>query len=596
MGKRWELKPSIDLEFQKKFPEINPAVLQLLYNRGIKSQKQIDEFLNPDYSHDIHDPFLFKDMNKAVGRIFTAIKNKEKIAINGDYDCDGVTGTVVLYNVLKEIGASDIEIYIPHRELEGYGLHLDTVEELNKKGITLIITVDCGISNKREIELANKYGIDVIITDHHHEPPELPKAYAIINPQIEKDAYPFKNLAGVGVAFKVSQALIRKNQMDIEEPGDDYWEAYEKWMLDLVAIGTVADSMDLVGENRTLVKYGLLVLNKTKRLGLLELIKIAGLEKNNVFKNGGEELPSDKEREKYGLKYGLSTYSIGFQIAPRINAAGRMDHANIAFKLLTSISQQEAKRVAYELQKKNQDRQQLTDRIITEIREKIQSQKDEKILFAIGNDWPVGIIGLVAGRIADEFYRPTIIITQVNSHLDGSGRSIPEFNVIEPLDKISNLFERYGGHAAACGFTLKDKDVLPEFMKKMKGFAEKELKGKDLTATLEIDARIKLDDVNWDLYEGIEKFEPFGQSNPRPFFLGKELEIFNIDKVGSEGKHLRLMVGDGGIMRKMIGFGIGKKFDKIKAGDKVDIVFEVSVNEWNGERELQLKIVDMKVV
>lgn len=595
MQKRWETKPLLDFDFKNNFPQIHPIILQLLHNRAMTSQKQIDEFLNPDYSHDIHDPFLFKDMEKAVSRIVEAIKNNEKIVIHGDYDCDGVTGSVVMYNTLKEIGAKDLEIYIPHRELEGYGLHVDTIKELKVKGVSLIITVDCGISNKIEVEMANENKIDVIITDHHHEPPQLPPAYATINPHLSSDNYPFKNLAGVGVAFKVCQALIKKNQMQIKDDKENYWEAFEKWMLDLVAIGTVADGMILNGENRTLTKFGLVVLNKTKRPGLLELIKVAGLQKNNVYKNGGAELPDGKDKDRYKLIYSLSTYSIGFQIAPRINAAGRMDHANIAFKLLTSISREEAGQIAMQLNRKNQERQMLTEKILNEIRDKVESQKDSTIIFALGNDWPLGIVGLIAGKVCDEYHRPTVVITQANGKWDGSGRSIPEFDIIEALEKVNKYFERYGGHPGACGFSLVDKDILPEFMADMKKMASEQLDGKELMPVLEIDAQVKLDDVNWDLYDGICQFEPFGEGNPKPLFMAKDLEVILVEKCGAENQHLRLIVGDGGIKRKMIGFNITKKFDKIKPGDKVDIVFDLGANEWNGDKELQLKIVDLKI-
>jgi len=570
MIKKWVIAPKIENDFAKRFPEINPAVLQLIYSRGLDTQEKIDEFLNPDYSQDIFDPFLFKDMEKAVKRIFKAIKKKEKICVHGDYDADGVSASALLVNILNEFGA-DARVYIPHRELEGYGLNIETIKYLSEEGINLIITVDCGIGNLEEVKLAKKMGMDVIITDHHLELEELPKADAIIDPHINGEKYPWKYLSGVGVAFKLASALIKENK---KEKIIDLVEGYEKWFLDLVAIGTIADCVPILGENRTLVKYGLIVFKKTKRLGIRKLVE----------KMGGELSKIDVS-------------AISFQFCPRINAAGRMDHANSAYELLMAGSEEEADKLAERLCQNNVDRQKLTDKIIKEAKKQIGPvDKSRKILFALGDDWPLGIAGLVAGKISEEFHRPVFINTKTKGAIAGSGRSIEGFNITEALEKIPTKLSRFGGHEQACGFELENSNDYAKFIKDMEQIAQ-EIKDEDLKPSLFIDSEVKLEDVNWQLFEDIEKFKPFGQDNRKPKFIAKNLHITNLEKVGQDGKHLRIMVNHNTpAIRKTIGFGIGNFWgNKLKAGNKIDMVFEVDVNEWNGHRELQLKIIDLRL-
>jgi len=431
MDKKWVLAKPISLEFQKKFPEVPNLILQLLFNRGLKQQKQIDAFLNPDYGQDVLDPFLFPDMEKAVERIYQAVANKEKITIHGDYDADGVSSTVLIADILQQLKV-DFNIYIPHRDKEGYGLNKKTVNYLAEKKTNLIITVDCAISNYEEVELAKAKGIDVIITDHHSSPPKLPKAFAIINPKVEKCNYSFQGLSGVGVAFKLAQAVIAKDKNNVFAPG------YEKWLLDLVAIGTVADVMPLLEENRALVKYGLIVLNKTRRKGLKALAEKAG-----VFPVKEKDL--------------INSENIGYVLAPRINAAGRMDHANTAYELLVSDKSQEISELVDNLEKTNQQRQRLTEKIMTEIRSQIKDVDKEYIIIASGKDWPLGVIGLAAGRIKDEYNRPVLIISKQAKKTVGSGRSIDEFNLIADLGELESYFDTYGGHPGAAGFSLKSK-------------------------------------------------------------------------------------------------------------------------------------------
>ena len=568
MEKTWKIAPLVPSELKNKFPEINPIVLQLLINRKIDTQEKIDRFLNPDYGTDLHDPFLFSQMEKAVTRILAAIENKEKIIVYGDYDADGVTSSAVMMETLKSFEA-DVDIYIPYREKEGYGLNREAVSSLIKAGAQLIITVDCGISNKAEVELAMSQNVDVIITDHHHGPKELPEAYATINPNVAGENYPFKSLTGCGVAFKVVQALLlQQNKFKIKQLP----EGFEKWLLDLVAIGTVADIQPLLDENRIFVKYGLVVFNKTKRLGLSELFKSLG---------NRTEVVDEKV--------------IGWQIAPRINAAGRLNHASTSYELLTTNDINQAKSLTVELSATNQERRKITDQIRKEALKIIGPVQNQKILIAVGDNWPTGVVGLVAGRIADTFHRPTLIISHFNGEIIGSARSIAEFNIIEAIGHSSDFLVKFGGHPQAAGFTVKDDQSLSGFIEKITALAEEKLQGKDIAPILEIEAAIDLEEVDWDLFEDLEKFEPFGDSNPKPKFVSTGLTVIEHHKVGKDETHMRLMVTHKTpTVRKTIGFSLGEWCDKLKRGDKVDAVFEVDVNQWNGNRELQLRLIDIK--
>ena len=565
--KNWQILPQITEDFSAKFPEINPVILQLLFNRDLDNQEKIDQFLNPDYGSDLYDPFLFSEMEKVVKRIFLAIEKQEKIVVYGDYDADGVCSSVVMVETLKNFGAQ-VEVYIPFRETEGYGLNLAAAKELINQGVNLVITVDCGISNKNEVELLNQGGVDVIITDHHHQPLELPKAFAIINQNLTREKYPFKKLAGCGVAFKVVQGLITKQA---EYKIKQLPEGFEKWLLDLVAIGTIADLQPLLGENRVLVKYGLVVLNKTKRLGILKLIEKIG---NHVTV--------------------IDERMVGWQISPRLNAAGRLNHASSAYQLLLTENAAEADQLAIEINQTNQQRQQITDKINLEAKEKIGKVDKQKILIVVGENWPTGVVGLVAGRLTDNHHLPSLVISRYNGEIIGSGRSIAEFNLIEAIQKCDECLSRYGGHGQAAGFTLKDEKFLAKFIEKITKLAETKLKEKELKPILEIDSEINLNQLDWQLVEEIEKFIPYGEENPKPKFLIKDLTIIDCQLVGQDGKHLRLTIGDDQISKKAIGFSFGEWFSRIKKGDKIDLISEIEINEWNGNRELQLKIVDLR--
>lgn len=620
MQKRWLTNKKYSQKYSQKFPEFSQIVLQLLWDRNLKTQTQVDEFFNPDYEADLYDPYLMKDMQKTVERIYKALKSEEKILVYGDYDVDGITASLVMVNILTEIKVAMnglkkekareyIGIYIPDRELEGYGLNKKAIRKIKTDGYKLIVTVDCGISNFNSVELANKSGVDVIITDHHYPPEKIPNALAIVNPKQKDCQYPFQELAGVGVAFKVAQALLKKmetKKICFKKP---LTLGFEKWLLDLVALGTVADCVNLIGENRTLVKYGLLVINKTKRVGIKKLILVSGLtvrENGNVTK-----------------KKVIDTGAISFILAPRLNAAGRMDHANTSYCLLNSEMENEleAEKLALLLEKNNRDRQYLTEKIIGEIRDKVGKYDKNlpKVIIESDKNWKIGIVGLVAGKLADEYSRPFLILREKDDENAGSGRSIPKFNLVEAIEKCKDLLIEFGGHSQAAGLKIKNEN-LAKFKKKLNRFADQVLREEDLTPVIKIDCQLEHNQINWQLIDEIEKFKPFGFGNRAPVFLAKRLEVHEIRTVGTNDAHLKICFKatpksntenqlDSNSEKKeqlkyfsAIGFRLGQlakempnKKPGLRWGDFVDVVFQLEINEWNGNRELQMNVFDLKL-
>ncbi|MDD5039732.1 MAG: single-stranded-DNA-specific exonuclease RecJ [Patescibacteria group bacterium] len=563
MKRTWLVAKPISDSVRARFAEVDPIIVQLLHNRGFTTQTAIDEFLNPDYGQDLHDPFVFKDMARAVSRIFAAIEKREVITVYGDYDADGVSASIIMVSTLRKLGA-DVNIYIPHRQSEGYGLNVKTVDDLARSGTKLIVTVDCGIANKLEIERANTKGVDVVVTDHHEQPPELPPAYAIINPHLDQETYPFRELSGAGVAFKVVQALLARDGATRVPAG------FEKWLLDIVAIGTIGDCVPIIGENRTLARYGLVVLRKTKRHGLQAIARSARLDIATVDTNG-----------------------VSFSIVPRLNAAGRMHHANIAYELLMTEDASVAADAAAGLERTNQQRQRLTETMVAESRKQIGSVGTSRLLSAIGDGWQAGVVGLVAGKLADEFQRPVLIMGRHHGEVIGSGRSIEKFDITKALIECREYLVRFGGHAEACGFTLQAGKVAA-FLKKMVAIANREIRETDMVKRIMIDAAVPLDAMTWDLVTKLQDFEPFGIGNHQPRFVAYKLTIAEMHAVGKDGKHLRFVLQDGATSRKFIAFGFGKRWcDALSIGDTVDVVFEISFNEWNGSRELQLKVIDI---
>ncbi len=605
MQKRWKLNRKYPAHFEKDFPEYSPLLLQLLWDRGLRDQTAIDEFFNPDYESDLFDPFLMKDMAKATERIFRALEGEEKILVYGDYDVDGVTSSAVLTNTLTELkrvlrnlsaarAREYLDIYIPDREKEGYGITEQALVEIKRRRPDLIITVDCGVSNVQCVEAINALGIDIIITDHHHVPETRPAAYAILNPKQSDCPYPTKQLAGVGVAFKLAQGLLRKLETERPDKFSHLRPGFEKWLLDLVALGTVADCVDLLGENRTLTKYGLLVLNKTQRTGVRKLVATAGLEtrENGNFVKGKI----------------INAVHISFNLAPRLNAAGRMAHANAAYKLLMTEDAQEAEELALKLEKSNQTRQRLTDKMMEEIRARLQKRKElPKVVVEKGEDWKIGLVGLVAGKLTEEFSRPFLILRQdEDGSCAGSGRSIPAFNLIEAIEQCAPLLKQFGGHAQAAGVKLK-KRSFKKFQAQMNEIAEQSLGEEDMIPTLSIDAQVEAPDINWELVDQLEKFAPFGFANRKPTFLVKGLEVHEVKTVGSKKDHLRATLKTAlpnGMSKYFpaIGFRLGHLLEEmpesehgLRWGDRVDVVFQPEINEWNGNRELQLNVLDLKL-
>lgn len=562
--RRWVVKDPVPQEILNQFPEVPALAVTLAHHRGIATEEEIEAFLNPEYRIHQHDPYLFVDMRKAVDRIVRAISNNERIVIHGDYDADGVCGSAVLYTTLRALKAN-VEVYLPHRDTEGYGLNMNTVQTLQDTGTRLIITVDCGISNVAEVEKAVELGMDVIVTDHHSEPPSLPKgALAILNPKVSTETYPFKFLAGVGVAFKLSQALITHF---------DLGEAFEKWLLDLVAISTVTDFVSLTGENRVFEKYGLVVLRKNKRLGLQKWFEVTSID------------PSTAD-----------TGTIGFKLGPHINAAGRVKHANMAFELLVEEDPVRATELAEELKKTNASRQRISDSMGKEAIVQAEQQKEEFAIVAIGPEWPVGLVGLVAGRISSEYMRPSFVISKSNGTIMGSGRSVEQFNLVEALQSMPELFVKYGGHPQACGFTIKDEASLEQFILRMRERARTQLQGADMRKTVRVESVLRLSDIDWKLFDLLLQCAPYGEGNPEPIFVSEKVMIEELAAIGKTAGHLRLTVSQGASpRRKCIAFGYGELAETLRIGQEIDIAYTVTVNEWNGNRELQLAIKDIHV-
>ena len=600
--KNWQIMPKITNEFIEKYPDLNKHVLQVLFNRGLTESCDIDLFLNSDYEKDTHDPFLFNDMEEIVELIIKHVKEQNKIVIYGDYDADGVTSSAVLHDTLTTLKAR-ADVYIPDRVSEGYGLNKGAIDELIKDDIKLIVTVDGGIRSKEEVEYAKEKGVEVVITDHHVPPSEIPPAplnkggdisglpdCLIINALVENEKYPFKYLSGVGIAFKLAKAIISKAKLS-----DKQKQRLEDRILDLVAIGTVADCVSLLGENRVLVKKGLEILNNTNRIGLQELIKVGQI-------NNGKK---------------LEAWNIGFQIAPRLNAAGRMEHANTALELLITKDKKEAETIARRLNSRNQERQQTTEKIVNQIELSLAPDpsptpssrergaklppttfnKGAKIIIAVtpkDEVWNEGVVGLVAGRISDKYYLPTLVITRGEEGYKGSGRSIEEFNIMEALEECSSLLEKYGGHPMACGFSLKEEN-LEEFKNKMIKIANNKFKDVNLRPKIEIEEEINLDEVSEELIGDIEQFAPFGQDNDRPKFVSRETEIVDIITMGISGQHIKLRIKSEKLgVISAIGFGQAEKWKELRIGDKIDIVYYLEMNEFNGRSDAQMNIVDIK--
>jgi single-stranded-DNA-specific exonuclease len=551
---RWNLLPPVPHQYLVSNSGIPPLIAQLLFNRGLKEPTQLASFLAADQNL-CSSPLLLPDMHQAVARIYQALLSGEPIAIYGDYDADGITATALLVQGLTGLGGNVIP-YIPHRLTEGYGLKTTALENLRQQGIRLVVTVDCGITSLSEVKRARRTGLDIVITDHHTPLPEMPPAVAIVNPKLPGSAYPFTELTGAGVAFKLLQALYQSvgREGELEE------------LVDLAALGTVADVSPLLGENRYLVKEGLMAMNKNPRLGIRALIEQAGL-------SGGS----------------LDAECISWVIAPRLNAAGRLEHAMSSYKLLTTDSPAEARRLARWLEQKNAERQKLTASTLARAREQVLSRGISPLLMASDRDYFIGIAGLVASRLAEEFYRPAVVIKTGEKTSSGSCRSIPEFNIIAALKESQHLLSQFGGHSQAAGFTLPTRN-LPRLEETLVNMATAQLREVDLRPGLDIDAEVTLPSLGGDTFQMTQQLAPFGRGNPFPTYLSRSVEVMDCRTMGNSGEHLRLKLRQDGARWDSVAFRLGNYLADITP--TLDIVYNLEIDRWQGKETLRLNILD----
>lgn len=574
---------------------ISEICASLLYNRGFRDPKEVTSFFNFDDAI-IHSPLLLKDIEKAVARIQKAVENHERIVIFGDYDVDGVTSVTMMYLYLKDLGA-EVSYYIPNRIGEGYGLSSASIELLASYGVSLIITVDTGITAIDEVEFARSLGIDVVVTDHHECHESIPDAVAVINPHRSDCQYPFKSLAGVGVAFKIICAYEAMTFYPKEKESEAIKSIYYRFA-DLAAIGTIADVMPIIDENRMIVKFGLSLIEKTKRVGLLALMEASSLGSNPNVRPVGDAKPRFSKPKKIN-----STY-IGFTIAPRINAAGRISSATRAVELLLTNDTSVAAELAFELCEINYQRQIEENKIAEEAYKKIENELDlskQKVIVIADDEWMQGVVGIVSSKITEKYGLPSILISFDGSiigepsDLDigkGSGRSIKSFNLVEALINCKDLLVKFGGHELAAGLALRRKDV-DKFRDAINEYANSILKEEDLYYKLEADRELTIDDISLDLAKEITKLEPFGNSNPSPSFIIKGLKVQRAYSIGN-GNHSKLILEYNGKTVNTVMFNKSHFLLRINEGDVVDIMFNLDVNVFNNVESAQLIIQDIK--
>ncbi len=559
MNLKWEFS-NTDLELAQKIASkynISNLLAKILVNKQIIVDEQINQFLNPT-RNDFHDPYDMPDMGKAVERIIKAIETNEKVCIYGDYDADGITSTTVLKKYLLDRGL-DCGYYIPNRIEEGYGLNLKAIETIYNQGYTLIITVDCGISSVKEVDYAKSLGMDVIVTDHHEPQGQIPECIAVIDCKRKDNKYECPHLAGVGVAFKLTQAISQKLNLDEKE--------HLKY-LDIVCIGTISDIVPLVDENRVIAKLGLKLVGQTRNPGLKELINSCGYKE-------------------------INSMAVSFGIAPRINACGRMGHEKDAIELFLTDDIIEAKKITEKLNNYNRERQDIEKSIFEEVLQIIKEKHlDKKNAIVVGKDnWHHGVIGIVSSKITDMYYKPSILVCFDGEEGNGSGRSIPGFNLHDALNQTNQYLSKYGGHSMACGLTLKTSDF-NKFVKDFESLAN-EAHLENLQPILTINQEISNQDLTLATVESLKCLEPFGEANPVPYFLYKNLKVDSIRSL-SEGKHLKLTLRDNSTVVNAIGFNLGNLADEFIIGDKIDCVCTLEINEFNGYKNIQLNLKDIR--
>ena len=561
---RWQVNLPITPAADTALSEYTPVIRQLLFNRGIHTREMAEPYLRRATSFDTN-PFGIKGMDAAVARIRTALEKDESIAVYGDYDVDGVTATALLVEALRALGGQKVREYIPNRFDEGYGLNNEALTALASDGVSLVITVDCGIRSPGEARHARTLGLDLIISDHHEPAGEIPEALAVINPKQPGDTYPEKYLAGVGLAYKIAESLF-------EERGKKKEGAALiplSFFLDLVALGTVADLAPLTGENRSLVHRGLQQMRSTRRQGLFSLANVAGLD---ITK--------------------LNVTNIGFALGPRLNASGRLESALASFRLLTTSDVKEAGDLALKLDGQNRQRQELTREIqITAEALATEGEEHPILLFAAHPEFNHGVVGLAASRLMETHYRPAVVGHYGEEFTRCSCRSIPEFHITRALDECADLLARHGGHAAAAGFTVPN-DKLNELLARLRSIAMRELDGRDLRQTLTADAVVNLSSLTFELLKQIEQIQPTGYGNAEAVFVSREVKVQSKRTVGADGRHLKLTLTDGRVTLDAIAFRLGGLLPDLP--QKVDVMYTFEANEYNGRTSLQLNVKDIK--
>ncbi|GGE32351.1 single-stranded-DNA-specific exonuclease RecJ [Streptococcus himalayensis] len=552
----WQLATTFsDEAFLKmgKKAGLEPAVAALLYQRGIQTEEALKAFLEPDLNQ-LHDPYLLNDMEKAVERIRQAISEGEQILVYGDYDADGMTSASIIKETLDELGA-ECQVYLPNRFTDGYGPNKSVYKYfIEQEGISLIITVDNGVAGLEPIAFAQEAGVDVIVTDHHAMPEILPQAYAILHPEHPAAHYPFQHLAGCGVAFKLACALLEDIPLEL---------------LDLVAIGTIADMVSLTGENRVLVKYGLSVLQQTQRIGLQELLHVSGIASSDVTEE-----------------------TVGFQLAPRLNALGRLDDPNPAVDLLTGFDEEEAHAIALMINEKNDERKALVEAIYEEAKAMVKSEKSAQVLAKAG--WNPGVLGIVAGRLLEELHQPVVVLSIDGDFAKGSARSVEAVNIFDALDPHRDLFEAFGGHAGAAGMTLKVEN-LTSLSDVLEAYIQTENLDLSRKSPLYLDEELQLAELTLDTLKSFDKLAPFGMDNKRPIFYIKDLVVEQARTMGQGNNHLKLKIFQDGAAFDVVAFGKGSLAMEFAQAKQLELAVTLSVNQWNGQTTLQLMMTDARV-
>jgi len=571
MTKEYRLREEIPQEIDKILTPYPTLTRKLLFHRNIDNVEEAERFFNPDYNLDLHDPFLLYEMDKAVERLLKAIEKKEKIVIYSDYDADGIPGAVILREFIEALGHREVENYIPHRHLEGYGLHMDAIESLAKGKTELIITVDCGTADYEQVKLANSLGMDVVITDHHELNGKLPEALALINPKHPQGGYPFDGLCGAGVVFKLIQAVLSKGDFDFKD-------GREKWFLDLVGVATLSDMVPLVDENRALSFFGLKVLQKSPRPGLQKLWKKLGVLQKNLRED-----------------------DITFSLAPRINAASRMDHPMDAFKLLATKDEAEADVLSDHLNKINDERKGVVASMVKEIKKQLEKRGELSNIVVLGNpNWKPSLLGLAANSIMDDIGKPIFLWGRNgDNELKGSCRSEGKTNVFSLMGIAENSFSQFGGHKMAGGFSVERNKV--HTLELDLNVAFDKMKKSEDTSTFDskseyIDDAIVLDDINWNFYNQIAKFSPFGVGNPKPTFLLRGVIPKILKQFGKEKNHMEIVFenSNGNKIKAISFFSSPEKFSKTpKEGVPINLIASIENSTFRSYLELRLRIVDI---